>query len=97
MKTYISLCNYTAKGIENIKDSPNRLEQVKKLYASVGAKLKDFYLVTGAYDIVVIVEAPDDESVAKATMALGAKGNVRTNTFRAFTEAEYRKLIGALP
>ena len=97
MKTYISLCTFTGDGIKNIKGSPARLEQVKKLYASLGAKLKDFYLVTGSYDIVVVVEAPDDETVAKASMAIGARGNVRTNTFRAFTEEEYRKLIAALP
>jgi uncharacterized protein with GYD domain len=55
------------------------------------------YLVMGQYDMVVIGEVPDDETVAKLSLATGAQGNIRTETFRAFTEDEYRKIIAALP
>ena len=97
MATYISLIRYTQKGIENIKESPARLDAVKKAFQAVGAELKEFYLVTGQYDIVIVSEAPDDETVAKLSLAIGTGGAIRTETLRAFTEDEYRKIIAALP
>ena len=97
MPTYISLVQYTSKGIEAIKESPKRLDAARKAFEAAGAKLKDFYLVMGEYDIVIVVDAPNDETVAKVNLTLGSKGSVRTNTFRAFTEAEYRKLVSSLP
>ncbi len=63
----------------------------------LGAELKDFYLVTGQYDAVAVIEAPDDEAVAKASMAIGSQGNVRIETLRAFSEDQYRDLVAALP
>ena len=97
MATYISLLRYTQKGAENIKESPARLDAAKKVFLSMGAELKQWYLVMGQYDAVVISEGPDDETVAKLLLAIGAQGNIRTETFRAFTEDEYRKIISALP
>ena len=97
MATYISLLNYTQKGAENIKESPARLDAAKKAFQSMGAELKQWYLVMGQYDAVVISEAPNDETVAKLLLVIGGQGNIRTETFRAFTEDEYRKIISALP
>jgi uncharacterized protein with GYD domain len=97
MATYISLIRYTQKGIENIKESPARLDAAKKAFQAVGAELKEMYLVTGQYDIVMVSEAPDDETVAKLSLAIGSGGAIRTETLRAFTEDEYRKIISALP
>jgi len=97
MPTYITLARYTQKGIENIKQSPSRLDQAKKLLESVGGKFKGFFLTMGQYDIVLIAEFPDDAAVAKMTLALGSAGNVRTETLCAFTEEEYRKIIKSLP
>jgi len=97
MPTYISLVQYTSKGIEAIKESPKRLDAARKAFEAAGAKLKDFYLVMGEYDIVIVVDAPNDEAVAKVSLTLASKGMVRTHTFRAFTEAEYRKLVSSLP
>ena len=97
MSTYISLISLTEKGIENIKDSPNRLNQAKELFKAMGAELKEFYLVTGQYDMVVVSEAPDDETVAKISLAIASRGAIRTETLRAFTEDEYSKIIAALP
>ncbi len=96
MATYISMLRFTERGIGNIKESPARLEAARKEFEKAGAKLKDFYLVTGQYDAVVISEAPDDTTIAKLTLGLGARGNVRTETLRAFTEVEYRKIISSL-
>ncbi len=97
MPTYISLVRWTQKGIENIKESPSRLDAAKKAFQAAGGELKEFYLVTGQYDMVIVAEFPDDETLAKATLATGSLGSVRTETLRAFTEDGYRKIIGDLP
>lgn len=97
MATYISLIQFTQQGLQKIKDSPGRLDAAKKAYEQAGAKIKDFYLVMGEYDIVIVSEAPNDEAVARISLVLGAQGNVRTRTSRAFTEPEYKKLIQSLP
>ncbi len=97
MATYILLVRYTQKGIEKIKESPARLDDAKKAFEAMGAKLKDFYLVSGRYDIVVVAQAPDDTTVAKLALSVGSVGAVRTETLRAFTEDEYREIIAALP
>ena len=96
MPTYITLINYTQKGVENMKESPARLDAAKELYQSMGAELKSFYLTMGRYDAVVISEAPDDETVAKVALTIGSLGAVRTETMRAHTEDEYRNIIAAL-
>jgi uncharacterized protein with GYD domain len=97
MATYIVLSRYTQQGIEKIKDSPARLDAAKKAFRAMGAEIKEFYLTMGRYDFVVVVEAPDDETVAKLALATGSLGNVRTETLRAFPEDEFRKIIAALP
>jgi uncharacterized protein with GYD domain len=97
MATYIILFSYTQKGIENVKESPARLDAAKQAVQAMGAEIKEFYLVLGQYDIVVVAEAPDDETVAKMSLSIGSRGAVRSQTLRAFTEDEYRKIIDALP
>ena len=96
MATYISLINFTQKGIENIKESPDRLDQAKEAYRAAGAEIKEFYLTMGHYDAVSVFEAPSDEVVARLALAIGAGGSIRTETLRAFPEGEYRKVIGGL-
>jgi uncharacterized protein with GYD domain len=97
MPTYISLIHYTEQGIRTIQDSPGRLDAGKRLLKELGGELKAFYLTMGPYDIVIILEAPNDEVVAKFALSLSALGNVRTTHLRAFNEAEYRKLVKELP
>jgi uncharacterized protein with GYD domain len=97
MPTYITLFKWTQKGIENVKDSPKRLDKVKEAVKAAGGKMHAFYLTMGQYDGVVINEAPSDEAFAKTMLALASSGAIRTETLRAFTEDEYRKLIGSLP
>ena len=65
MPTYICLARWTSTGIENIKESPSRLDAARTLFQSMGLILKDFYMVTGRYDFIFIAEAPDDASLAK--------------------------------
>ncbi len=97
MTTFITLINWTQKGIENVKESPARLDAAKAAFRAAGAEVKGFYLVMGRYDMVLISEGPDAETAAKLSLAIGSQGNVRTETLRAFTEEEYRKIIAALP
>ena len=97
MSTYIVLANYTDQGIRNVTDSPSRLEAVKNLLLELGGEMKDFYLTMGGYDIVVVIEAPNDEVAAKFALKTASFGNVRTTTLKAFPEAEYRRIISELP
>jgi len=96
MPAYITLCHWTQKGIENVKDSPARLDLAKKAFKAAGGKLTAFYMTIGRYDFVTISEFPDDEAAAKALLMLAASGNIRSETLKAFPEAEYRKIIAAL-
>ena len=97
MPTYISLIQWTQKGLEKIKESPSRLDHAKKGYEAAGGKIKDFFLVMGEYDLIIVAELPNDEAVAKLSLTLGAAGNIRSVTSRAFNEAEYRKIVQSLP
>jgi uncharacterized protein with GYD domain len=96
MPNYILLLKYTELGIKNIKQSPSRLDAARKIFKDHGGELKDFYLVTGQYDAVCVCEVPNDETLARLILSIGAQGNVRTETLRAFTEAEYRKITSDL-
>lgn len=96
MPTYISLINFTQKGAESIKDGPKRLEAAKQRFRDAGAELKAFYLVTGQYDAVSIVEAPNDEVVAKLALGTATLGFVRSQTCRAFAEDDYKKIVASL-
>jgi len=97
MPTYVALASYTQKGIENVKETPKRLDAFKEALKKAKGELKSFYLTMGRYDIVLTYELPDDEAAAKVALTLGSLGNIRTETLRAFTEGEYRKIVGALP
>jgi uncharacterized protein with GYD domain len=97
MPMYVTLIRYTEQGIKTFKDLPSRLEETRKAGEAVGAKLVAFYLTMGQYDAVVVSEAPDDKTVATLALAAGGRGNVRTETLRAFTEDEAKKLAAAVP
>lgn len=97
MSTYISLINYTEQGIRSVKDSPKRQEAAKQLIRDLGGEMKAIYLTMGAYDFVVIFEAPSDEAAARFALTTGALGNVRTTTLKAFTESETMSILQGLP
>lgn len=97
MPTYITLCKWTQKGIENVKDSPNRLDKAREAMKAQGAELKQFYLTMGEYDFVIVGDAPSDEAYARALLTVASRGSVSTQTLKAFSEDEYRKIIAALP
>lgn len=88
MATYIILANFTDQGVRNIKDSPKRAEAFQQLCEKVGAKVKDMYRTMGHYDVVSIVDAPDDVTMSAVLYSVGSLGNIRTETLRAFTLQE---------
>ena len=96
MPTYISMLRYTQQGISNAKSAPARIDAAKEAYRKAGGELKAIYLTMGQYDLVVIAEMPNDETVARMALALGSQGNIRSETMRAFTETEFRKIAGSL-
>ena len=96
MPTYISLMNYTDKGIQAVRQSPRRLDIAKKSLEDMGGTFREFYLTMGTYDLVLIYDAPDDAVSARFQLLLGAQGNVRTTTMKAFPEAAYREVIASL-
>ena len=97
MPTYISLLRYTQQGISAAKNAPARIDAAKEAYRKAGGELKAVYLTMGQYDLVAITEMPNDEAVARVALAMGSQGNIRSETNRAFTETEFRKIIGSLP
>ena len=97
MPTYISLLRYTQQGIMDAKNSPARLDAAKEGFRRAGAELKGFYLTMGQYDGVAILEAPDDVTAARLALGIATQGNLRLETLRAFSEAEYRKIVASLP
>ena len=97
MPTYIVLLTFTERGLGTIKEGPSRLDKARETFKAAGAELKAFYLTTGQYDAVAIVEAPDDRTQAKLALSIGSQGMSRSETLRAFSEEEYRKIIAELP
>jgi uncharacterized protein with GYD domain len=94
MPTYVSLINWTEKGVAEFRDTVDRAEAGKALAGRFGGALKEIYWTIGPpYDIVAISEAPDDESATAFALALSSQGNVRTTTLRAFSSDEMRGVI----
>ena len=94
MATYIVLANFTDQGIRNIKETTKRADAYKKLAKSMGVTVKEIYWTLGAYDIVSVVEGPDDTAITAIGLALGKSGNVRTQTLRAFSQANMDAILG---
>ncbi len=96
MATYLMLLNWTDQGIRNVKESPKRSDAAKKLAKDLGGEIKTTYMTQGSFDLAVIAEMPNDEKLASFVLKLGSLGNVRTTTLKAYSEDEYRKIIGGL-
>ncbi len=97
MPTYVSLYRWTSQGIQNVKQSPGRIDQAKKAIAKAGGKLKHIYVTMGQYDVVAVTEWPSDDAAASFLLAQGSEGNVTSETLRAFSEAEFKKIVAQIP
>jgi uncharacterized protein with GYD domain len=96
MPTFIIMMNWTEQGIRNVKDAPKRAAAAKEMAKKVGVEIKQTYLTNGQFDFVSIVESASGDNIAKFCMQIGALGNVRTSTVRAWSQDEYMKLISEL-
>jgi len=94
MATYIVLSNFTDQGIRSVKDTTKRADGVRELAKKFGVTAKEFYWTLGSHDVVVIFDAPDDASMTALGMEIGAMGNVRTETLRAFSKDEMNGILG---
>ena len=92
MATYVVLVDWTDKGVQGFRDSVDRLEVAQDRWRSMGVEF-DTYWTLGAHDMVSIVEAPDDQTVAAALLSAAGLGNIRTETLRAFHAEEMRSVI----
>jgi uncharacterized protein with GYD domain len=97
MPMFIMSLGWTDQGIRAVKDAPKRSQVAKDLAKKVGVDIKQVYLTSGDSDLLLIVDTPNGDNVAKFALALGALGNVRSRTARAWPEAEFQKLISELP
>jgi uncharacterized protein with GYD domain len=94
---FIMSLNWTEQGIRTIKDWPKRAADARAYAKKVGVEIKELYLNSGDHDLVAILDTPNGDNVAKFAMGIGALGNVRTKTVRAWTESELQKLIAEVP
>jgi uncharacterized protein with GYD domain len=93
MATFVSLVNWTEQGIANFRDTPKRAAAFTELIGKYGGTVNSIWWTLGPYDIVAVVEVPDDETMTAAALELGSLGNVRTTTLRAFGRTEIETII----
>ena len=97
MATYISLVQFTDKGIRAAKETTQRLAEWGAKVQSMGVSIKQMYWTLGQYDQVCVFEAPDDETAASVLLSADILGNIRTQTLRAFTSVEMKKILANIP
>ena len=96
MSLYISLVRWTQQGVAQVKDSPNRFDTGRKAFREIGVEIKQVHMTMGRYDLIMLLEAPNDDAVATALLSLAAQGNVTTETLKAWSEDDYRKITGSI-
>ena len=97
MAIYIALMNFTDQGIRNIKDTTKRADAVKEAAKKFGVDMTQIYWTLGHYDLVTVMEATDDTSATAFALAVGAAGNVHTQTLRAFSRDEMNGILAKMP
>jgi uncharacterized protein with GYD domain len=93
MPTYVTLSNFTEQGIKSIKDSPKRAEAFKAAAKQFGCTVKEIVWTQGAYDVISIIEAPDEITASALALSVGKLGNITGQTLRAFFAAEFAKIV----
>ena len=93
MATYCVLASFTEQGVRNAKDSPKRADAFREMAKKCGVTVKDLYWAQGQYDVVTVLEAPDDLAVTSLALSVGALGNVRTQTLRLFSAGDMKAII----
>ena len=94
MPKYVALIDWTDQGVKGFKDSVDRYEAAQSQLQALGVSFEQIYWTLGAHDLVSVIDAPDDETLAAGLLAVAAEGNIRTTTLRAFSGDEMRSVIG---
>jgi uncharacterized protein with GYD domain len=93
MPTFITLAHWSDQGIRAATESPKRADAFKALVKKAGGNVREFFWTLGSYDMVAVIEAPDAETITAISLSVGKLGNVRTQTLRAFNEAEMGAIV----
>ncbi|OKO88749.1 GYD family protein [Bradyrhizobium sp. NAS80.1] len=96
MVTYVVLGKFTDQGVRNVKDSPKRADAFKEMAKTFGVTVKEIVWTQGRYDVVTVLEAPDETAAMSLSLSLSALGNVRTETLRAFSAADMTEIVGKM-
>ena len=97
MPRYVALLSWTDQGVRNFKDSVDRYEAASDQLEALGVEFKQVFWTLGAHDLVSVIEAPDDETLAAGLLAVAGQGNIRTTTLRVFDRDEMRSVIEKAP
>jgi uncharacterized protein with GYD domain len=93
MATFVVLANFSDQGIKTVKQSIERADAFRQMASKAGATVKEIYWTLGSRDVVAICEAPDDETATALSLSVASRGNVRSETLRAFTLDEMKKVL----
>lgn len=97
MPTYVSLLNWTDKGIRTVKETTKRAKAFNSMAEKLKVKVREIHWTMGRYDVVVVLEAPDDEAVSRLMLGLGTSGNVKSETLRAYSAREMAGILDGIP
>lgn len=97
MPLYVALANWTDQGAKNVKDTIKRADAFVEAATKMNCRVREILYTMGPHDIVTIIEAPNDETASKLTLAVGMQGSIRTLSMRAYTKDEMSKIIAGLP
>jgi uncharacterized protein with GYD domain len=96
MATYVVLVNWTDQGIRSVTETTQRAQEVTQLVEQMGGRMQTLLWTLGRYDLVGIIEAPDDETVAAVGLRIGMHGSVHTETLRAFDAEKMGQILAKL-
>src|SRR5262249_15543174 len=96
MATYVVLATFTDQGVKSAKDSPKRAEAFRQMAETFGVTVKDIFWTQGRYDIVIVIEAPDELSATALNLSLSALGKIRPESLRAFSPADLMKIVAKM-
>ena len=97
MSSYIWLVNWTDQGIRNVKETTNRAKGFKEMAEKMGANVKEIFWTMGRYDLVLVIDAPNDESISRLALGLGMGGNAKTETLKAFSAQAMDQILKGFP
>jgi uncharacterized protein with GYD domain len=97
MSSYVWLINWTDQGIRNVKETTKRAKSFKEMAAKMGVNVREILWTLGRYDLVLVIDAPNDETISRLALGLGMGGNAKTETLKAFSAQAMEQILKGLP